>query len=535
LAEKPKWSRWWNSLSYRRNDVELNPGQKHTLGSLRHSSDSHQGGVTPYWIVGKNTQLHFAVAWCGGWKANLANNDNCLDYNIHLPPEETQLVLKPNETITGPMVYVTVINEPDEAKARCNWLLQRARLARKLYGGPPIWYPFHYNHWYSSRFAIDETFLKNQVDAMERYGFDAFVVDAGWYEKMGFWDPVKKCFSWHANPKKFKPGRFAELMAEAGKKGAVPGIWTAPQLVNAPNKQVPPYIKEPVNYNQFSRGYALDMAVLDFKTHLLKHIQHLRDSYHCGWWKYDQSFFYEKSRSGLMKNVDAFQKALLAVRAAHPELHIEGCMGGGRMINELTLLATQSHWLLDGGHTGRNHARQNIVVALGSMDIVFPWAATRWNNNPNKNDPNDDEFTKFYCRSAMAGIWGISADLSLIGDRQKAVILKEVPNYRRLNKLKSDCLYDLYLPGKAGGIAGVTFYKASGGAAGILLYRWDRNGEFEYSIGLSKLNPALQYRTENVDSGQIEKISGKILVDQGLRIPFKPKQQSAVVFIESIR
>ena len=113
------------------------------------------------------------------------------------------------------MVYVTVTNQPDEAKARSSWLLQRVRLAQKLYGGPPIRYPFHYNHWYSSRFAIDETFLKKQVDAMEPYGFDAFVVDAGWYEKMGLWDPAKKCFSWHADPKKFKPGRFAELMAEA--------------------------------------------------------------------------------------------------------------------------------------------------------------------------------------------------------------------------------------------------------------------------------------------------------------------------------
>jgi len=535
LAEKPTWARWWKALSYHRNNVDLKPGEKVSLGARLHSSDSHHGGATPYWIVGGDkTRIHFALAWCGGWKAYLENIDNCIDFAAWLPANETQLVLRPGETITGPMMYVTVTKDADEAKTRSSWMLQRSKLAGKLYGGPPIRYPFHYNHWYSSRFAVDGKFLQQQVDSMDPYGFDSFVVDAGWYEKMGLWNPETKRFSWHQDPKKFKPGQFAEIMLKAKKKGAVPGIWTAPQLVNSPNKETPPYIKDPVNYNRFSRGFVLDMAALDFTSHLTKHIKDLRDSYHCGWWKYDQGFFYEKSQTGVMKNVDAFQKALLAVRAANPDLHIEGCMGGGRMINELTLLATQSHWLLDGGHTGLNHARQNVVVALGSLDFVFPWAATRWMNNPNKNDHNDDEFTRFYCRSCMAGIWGISADLSLIGERQRAVIVKEIQNYRRLNKLKNDCLYDLYLPGGNSGIAGITYYKASGLAAGILLYRWDRNGEFEYSVGLSKLNPALQYRVENVDSGQIKKMPGRKLHDQGLTISFKPHQQSVLVFIEPI-
>ncbi|UCD28952.1 MAG: alpha-galactosidase, partial [Planctomycetota bacterium] len=535
LTDTPTRARWWKALSYQRNTIELSPGKKIDLGSRLHSSDVIEGGVNPYWIVGgKNTQLHFAIAWCGGWKATLQSNGNLLDWKVWLPPEETQLVLKPGETIAGPVIYITVTKESDEARARSSWMLQRARLARELYGGPPVWYPFHYNHWYSVRFAVDAAFLRRQVENMDPYGFDSFVIDDGWFEKAGLWNATTRRFAWNTNPKKFKPGEFADILRAARKKGAVPGIWTAPQLVNSPNKNAPPYLDDPVYYNGHSGGYGLDLTALDFKSHLLEHVKAFRENFDCGWWKYDQHWFRQKTRAGIMKNVDAFQNALLAVRAANPDLHIEGCNGGGRMINELTLLATQSHWLLDGGHTGLNHARQNIVVALGAMDFIFPWAATRWTNNPDRNDQNDDEFTRFYCRSAMAGIWGIVADLPLIGEQQRNVIIAETKNYRRLNKLKNDCLYDLYLPGSEGGIASITFYHASGKAAGILIYRWDRTGAFEHIIPLKQLITSMQYQVQNVDNNQIIRKTGRELHHKGLVIPFGPQQLSALVFIKAV-
>src|SRR5581483_3686974 len=110
--------------------------------------------------------------------------------------------------------------------------------------------------------------------------------------------------------------------------------------------------------------------------------------------------------------------ALRAVRQANPDLFIENCQSGGRMINEFTLLLTQTSWLKDDNQVGLEHARANISTALGAMQFVFPWAALRFIYNLDQLNPDDDELTRLYCRSAMAGVWGTSTDLSQISQRQ---------------------------------------------------------------------------------------------------------------------
>src|SRR4030095_10324326 len=118
-------------------------------------------------------------------------------------------------------------------------------------------------------------------------------------------------------------------------------------------------------------GYLVDMSGTDFADHLTGHIQKLRSKFSMDYWKYDQPFFTDHSRAGVMKNVIGFQNAFRAVRAANPDLTIENCQLGGRMINEFTLLATQTTWLRDAGNNGLEDPRVNIRVALNALDFVF--------------------------------------------------------------------------------------------------------------------------------------------------------------------
>jgi len=64
---------------------------------------------------------------------------------------------------------------------------------------------------------------------------------------------------------------------------------------------------------------------------------------------------------------------------------------------------------------------------------------------------------------------------SQISARQQGVILKEIDNYRQLNRLKYSCNYDLQLPDDQADVAGVTFYSRGRLNAGVLLYRWQRD------------------------------------------------------------
>ncbi|UCH33183.1 MAG: hypothetical protein JSV65_11400, partial [Armatimonadota bacterium] len=305
--------KWWNALSYAEVERPLAPGEELRLGSRLHSSDpeSRKDAVNPYWVLaGPGGRLHFGLAWCGGWAATLRREGDAFAFDVRLPPEETELVLQPGDFITGPVLSVTATAEPDEMHARANWMRQRAALAQALYGGPEPAFFLTYNHWYSTGWnnAVTATFLRPQAAAMDPYGFDAFIVDWGWYTD----DP-----EWTPHPKRYAPGEFEAILGTARDKGAIAGIWTEPQKV---------------------RGELLDLASSDFTTRLLDHVAALRERYGIGWWKYDQRLFVEGSRSGVMRNVLAFHEALQAVRRVQPDLRIENCQSGGRMINEYTVL-----------------------------------------------------------------------------------------------------------------------------------------------------------------------------------------------------
>jgi hypothetical protein len=236
-----------------------------------------------------------------------------------------------------------------------------------------------------------------------------------------------------------------------------------------------------------------------------------------------------------MRNVAAFQDALLAVRQQNPDLTIENCQSGGRMLNEFTSLATQISWLRDSSDNGLEHARQNISVVLGALEFVFPWSAYSFTNNLDRMDKDDDELTRLYCRSAMAGVWGISADLSGVEDRQRAVILKEVENYRRLNQIKQGCLYELKPPSAGSDVAGASFYDGQRKRAGVLLYRWDRRGPFEQRVQLNNLKSYAWYDVLDVDTGATARLRGKTLMKDGIAVTFAGERQSALVFIDPVK
>jgi alpha-galactosidase len=378
-----------------------------------------------------------------------------------------------------------------------------------------------WNHWYTVRFNVDEDYLRRQVAAMDAYGFDYFVVDAGWYEACGRWVP---------DAKKFPAGSFETLLAEAKQKGPKLGIWTCPQFVQANAEQLPDEVDRPGFFERFINGHLLDLVGCDFRKRLLEHVAMLRERYHADWWKYDQILFTGKTRQGVMRNVLAFQEALEAVRKAQPDLYIESCQSGGRMINEITVPIAQGQWLRDGSGTGLAHARGNFAEALGALEFLPPHTAARWMNRPYDNDPDDDTLTRMYCRSCMVGTWGLVADLSRIADRQRQVILDEVKHYRRLNPYKT-CTYDLY-PARSGKpFAGVVFYAVDGRAAGVLLARVD-DGPFEAVLPLGGLADGPAYRVEDVDQAASSEQSAAAVRQEGLRVSFPAERLSALVFVE---
>jgi Melibiase len=525
VAGQSQWARWWQSLTYNRIEQTLTANNQIRLSSRLYSSDDAESGVNPYWVVGgSDSRIYFGLQWCGGWSANLQSLENVLKFSVTLPSEETQLVLNRGETIEGPVLLVSPMPKSDDSNDRAVWMSQRHSLGQLLYPGPPLSFPLTYNHWYAVRQHVDDIFLARQIDAMSPYSFDAFIIDAGWFAD-GRWKPDQS---------KFQPGEFVQMLASLKLNGVKPGLWSTPQYVSTINNQPELAIEDPPVLSRFFGGYLVDMSQGDFPRYLTDHVQLLRNKYSVDYWKYDQPFFTEQSSAGELRSAISFQNGVQAVRQANPDLTIENCLNGGRMINEFTLLATQTTWLSDLGGSGIPDPRGNISVALSAMDFIFPWAALRFTINLDSIDQNDDEQLRLYCRSAMAGIWGISTDLPNITERQQSILLKEIENYRRLNHLKFSCLYDLQLPDDSADVAGVTFYSRRRFNAGVLLYRWRRDGAFDQRVVLPNLKSSVTYHVVDVDTGTEIIASGSDLISNGMTVPFSAQRLSALLFVEPV-
>ena len=522
-------ARFWRALAYNRIEQPLTPGEPLSLGSRLQSSDDINedgSGRTPFWaIIGPHGRTYFALEWCGGWGATIGVTDGGFTFAAKLPPAETQLVLGRRETIEGPALWVAPSIEPGDFFARYAWLKQRQAIAKSLYGGPEPSFPLAYNTWYTARYAVDGNFVRRQVTELPAYGIDAFIIDAGWSTLIGVWK---------ADPAKFGEGELESTLSALKSQGIRAGLWSCPQYVSAEGDVLPDEAENPPVFSNFLEAYLSDLAG-GFDAALPNHVRNLRRRYSVDWWKYDQPFFTAQSRAGAMRNILAFQNGLRATRSANDDLVIENCQTGGRIINELTLMATQVSWLRDGPATGLGPARENVQVALGALDFMFPWSAYRFTNNFDRmDDPNDDELTRMYCRSAMLGTWGISSDLTKITDRQRAVIVKEIANYRQLNLIKTSLYYDLRPPVDGGDTAGATFYDQKRQAAGVLLFRWDREGAFDRQVILSRLRPTGNYQITDADTGAVVQALGKDLMRGGMTVSFSAERRSALLFVQQI-
>ena len=181
-----QWMKSWDALTYKPFQRGLHVDSQTMLGSRVHSSDRRPDGQAPYWIIGgENVWLNFSLEWCGGWKAELSKNDYGVEWSVWLPQEETQLVLGPGEKVTGPVITIVATSETSEMAHRAEWVKQRAELAKQRFGGPQHEYMLVWNHWYSIEFDVNRTYLLEQLPLLNDFGFDAFVIDAGWYTQNG--------------------------------------------------------------------------------------------------------------------------------------------------------------------------------------------------------------------------------------------------------------------------------------------------------------------------------------------------------------
>ncbi len=517
----------WQALTYepRQDRVGKEPVVyfSRTYSSDRQERPAHGApfaGQLPFWYLQtERGRCYFSLDWSGGWRAEWSAGREQSAFRLFLPEEETQLTLAPGEKMTGPTLSLIPVAAGPEREMRSRWLAVRDQAARMQYTMPRPFFPLIYNHWYSVRFALNTAFLKNQIAALTPYGFDAFVVDAGWYERTGDWTPSRT---------KFAAGEFVQQLRKLTQQNILVGLWSCPWLESVSADERPDYIDRPGFYREFMQAWALDLAGCDFPSRLTSHVRRLVEDYGMDWWKYDQEFLGDSTRAGKMKNIAALQSSLAAVRLAFPDLSIENCMSGGRMINGFTDAISQSHWIRDGSANGLKHSRSNIAEALGAVDFLAPYKVQRWTNRI--DEIHDPESLRLYCRSAMIGTWGVSADLTKVATAEQRIILQEVENFRKINILKADQLYDVIYPTEGRAWCGIVYYSRAGDRAAALLFRWNADEEIKVVLGLPGLKDTGIYKVSLTNEAGEWRRAGKSATN-GVELVLRKGQLSQIILV----
>lgn len=301
-----------------------------------HAASTIHGTCAPStgWRSGLVHYIH--VGWSGNTRTVAERTHQgvqCLMGGELLMPGEVQLGL--GESYETPWVYGTWGNGLDHASARFHDYL------RSLPHHPVKDRPVTLNAWEAVYFDHSLPRLLQLADEAARVGVERFVLDDGWFGSRR--DDSSGLGDWHISPDVWPDGLNPLADAVHG-HGMEFGLWFEPEMINADSQAArahPEWILSPATHqpHEARNQQVLDLTNPEAFEYIKSSILHVLSTVHVDYIKWDFNRDLNEAvspRTGLpayhAQTLAAY--ALMdAILAAHPEIEIESCAGGGGRID----------------------------------------------------------------------------------------------------------------------------------------------------------------------------------------------------------
>jgi len=267
-----------------------------------------------------------------------------------LAPGEGRLA--PGATLHTPEVVATLSNAGynglaanfhTELRSRLNWP-----------GGTMKPRPVHLNTWEGFYFDVHPGPVKELATAAAAVGIERFVLDDGWFHQrhhdraaLGDWWPDESKF----------PNGLGDLVAHVNGLGMEFGLWFEPEMVN-PDSELfrshPDWALQ-IDGRPLITGrnqLVLDISRPEASDYLFGKLDALLTELPIRYIKWDHNRDLTTAgladgRAGYRAQVHAAYALFARLRAAHPEVEIESCSGGGGRIDFAVLRHTHRVWTSD--------------------------------------------------------------------------------------------------------------------------------------------------------------------------------------------
>ena len=310
------------------------------------------GGPCGAYILTEQAGYHagtvFAVqlAWSGDSRLTIERDDEgfwTLQAEAVFQPGEC--VLEPGQTYAAPPLLLAISGEGRNGAMAI--MHAAARETANWPGGEMAPRPVHLNSWEACYFAHDETRIGELAASAAAVGAERFVLDDGWFSGRG--DDTAGLGDWTPDKAKYPHG-LAPIADKVRSLGMEFGLWVEPEMVNPDSdlyRAHPDWAlalkgrDAPTARNQL----VLDMRRADVRGYLFERLDSLLKSAPISYLKWDHNR--DHSPSGGAAQVRGSYELLARLRAAHPEVEIESCAGGGGRIDAGILEYVHRFWTSD--------------------------------------------------------------------------------------------------------------------------------------------------------------------------------------------
>ena len=238
--------------------------------------------------------------------------------------------------------------------------------------------PILYNSWLYCFDQLNIEDIFRQVDCAADMGFEAFMIDAGWFGNGEDWG--SSVGDWEENTVSGPCGRLLEISERVRQRGMIFGLWFEPERAASTSRAV----SEHPDY--YISQMLLDFANPDAVDYILNIISTQIDKYNIGWLKFDfnETIPYDPSGNAFYRYMQGQKEFILRLRNRYPDIYITNCASGGYRMELGQGMLFDSFWLSDN-----QGPFEGIRIVKDTLKRMPTALIERWNVQSYCNDlPN---------------------------------------------------------------------------------------------------------------------------------------------------
>ena len=414
------------------------------------------------------------------------------------------------------------------------------------------------NSWEGVYFKVDQEVMAQMMKDMSQLGGELFVMDDGWFgDKYPRDGGSTSLGDWVVCKKKLPQG-IEGLIASAKKCGIKFGLWIEPEMVNSKSEL---YEKHPdwiicQDNRTPTTGRGGTQMILDLSNPKVQDfvfgvVDNLMTNYpEIAYIKWDAnasimnygSYYLPKDRQShlYIEYHKGLNNVLERIRTKYPHLLMQACASGGSRVNYGLLPYFGEFWTSDN-----TDAYQRIYMQWGVSNF-YPAIAMASHVSADKNHQTGRRTPlKFRFDVAMSGRLGMEMQPKDMTDGDKEFAKRAIKAYKEIRPIvQHGDLYRLVSPYDKVGFASLMYATPEKDKAVFFAYRMEYLlNQVTPRVRMTGLDPDKQYilidmtplkeNKKNFLDGKV--LSGKLLLEEGVEVPFSGEYSSVVMQLIEVK